>query len=187
MKMNETTPDAEGATPSSEDVPPEIGPIVDGRRTEKTEGPGPFASVERARVRRHRLRHAIAEVEAVVAGPSRSAMWLRRVERSLIDLRDALMAHIDEVEGPEGLLAEILAAEPRLAAHLDIMREDHSVLLKAWQGVADLLRSQGRSTAPDAGRVRRRVTVFLGDVSRHRQRGSDLVYDAYNVDIAAAD
>ena len=34
---------------------------------------------------------------------------------------------------------------------------------------------------------RRHVTALMGDIARHRQAGSDLVYEAYAVDIGAGD
>ena len=36
-------------------------------------------------------------------------------------------------------------------------------------------------------KVRASVTGLLGDLVRHRQTGADLVYEAYQVDIDAAD
>jgi hypothetical protein len=46
------------------------------------------------------------------------------------------------------------------------------------------LRGDGKASVTQ---VRRRVIALLGRLAIHRQRGSDLVYEAYNVDITAAD
>jgi hypothetical protein len=35
--------------------------------------------------------------------------------------------------------------------------------------------------------IRRRVVNLIGRLTLHRQAGSDLVFEAYNVDIAASD
>ena len=42
-----------------------------------------------------------------------------------------------------------------------------------------------QSTDPKS--IRNRAMALLPRLSMHRQRGADLVYDAYNVDIAAGD
>ena len=125
------------------------------------------------------------ELETVVAGPSASEGWLGRVYESLDDLLEALQAHIDEVEGPDGLLAQIIDEEPRLSAETDEFRREHVELLEACERTRKAI--LGARLVADGARVRRTVTSLLGRLTAHRQRGSDLVYDAYNVDIAASD
>ena len=125
------------------------------------------------------------ELETVVAGPSASEGWLGRVYESLDDLLEALQAHIDEVEGPDGLLAQIIDEEPRLSAETDEFRREHVELLEACERTRKAI--LGARLVADGARVRRNVTSLLGRLTAHRQRGSDLVYDAYNVDIAASD
>jgi len=69
----------------------------------------------RANHRRRELNEAMTDLERVVAGPSSAAGWLDRVAAGLARVDEALRAHIDEVAGPDGLLAEILEVAPRLA------------------------------------------------------------------------
>ena len=38
-------------------------------------------------------------------------------------------------------------------------------------------------TIGDVDSIRESATTFLGRLSRHRQRGADLVFDAYQTDI----
>jgi hypothetical protein len=42
-------------------------------------------------------------------------------------------------------------------------------------------------TAPDAEAVRKQGTNLLGRLVRHRQRGADLIYEAYQTDIGGGD
>jgi hypothetical protein len=136
--------------------------------------------VERARQRRVQLYEAMAQVELEVARPAASAQWLVEVKDSLSELRQALAAHTTEVEGPEGILAQILQSEPRLSAAVTDLKLDH-------QNLADTLADVYTSLdAGDFARTRRKVIVLLGRLTLHRQAGSDFVYDAYNVDIGAA-
>ena len=125
-------------------------------------------------------------LEEVVAGPSSADDWLDRTEERLGDLRRALDLHIEEVEAPKGLLAEIVTVAPHLAPYTDELRDEHLVLLEAWLRAEAAVRGAraGRATVSS---VRRQVTTLLGRLTLHRQAGADLVFDAYNVDIGAMD
>jgi hypothetical protein len=137
-------------------------------------------------LRRHDLAEAMAALEEVTSGPASMPDWLDRTEASLDALRQALDAHIDEVEGSDGLLAEIVSADPRLAPYAEDLRKDHIELLGSWVRAEATVRGARNGTATLA-LVRRRVIALLGRLSQHRQAGADLVYEAHNVDIAALD
>jgi hypothetical protein len=52
----------------------------------------------------------------------------------------------------------------------------------------DLARGAASRTDDGAtGEIRRAVTDLVGSIARHRQAGSDLVFEAYEVDIGAGD
>jgi hypothetical protein len=140
----------------------------------------------RANIRRHDLAEAMTALEEVIAGPASVDGWLDRTEESLGDLRRALDAHIEEVEGPDGLLAEIVTVDPRLAPYAEDLRKDHIDLLGAWVRAEATVRA-ARNDAATPSMIRRRVTTLLGRLTLHRQAGADLVYEAHSVDIAAVD
>ena len=146
----------------------------------------PSEQLARASHRRHDLAEAMTALEEVVAGPSSADDWLDRTEERLGDLRRALDLHIEEVEAPKGLLAEIVTVAPQLAPYTDELRDEHLVLLEAWLRAEAAVRGAraGRATVSS---VRRQVTTLLGRLTLHRQTGADLVFDAYNVDIGAMD
>lgn len=131
-----------------------------------------------AQVRRFRLREAMLALEDAIGRPAAAGSWAREVEAELVELGAALAAHIDEVESPAGLLEEIVEMATRLSVYVDIIRQEHSELVEAWEATLGALRD-----GAGAQKTRRRVTGLLGRLARHRQRGSDLVYEAYNVDI----
>jgi hypothetical protein len=147
----------------------------------------PAAPLARATSRRRDLGEAMTDLERVVAGPASADGWLDRVGVSLAGLRDALDGHIVEVEGPGGLLAEIVDLAPRLAPNTDDLRQDHVALLGAWLRTEATVRSAAGNQPAAVAAVRRRVTTLLGRLTIHRQAGSDLVFEAYNVDIGAVD
>lgn len=153
----------------------------------QAETPGLPDQLGRATSRRRALAEAMAELEQIVAGPASAGAWLDRVEVGMAELRAALDAHIEEVEAPGGLLAEIEHVAPGLAPQTEDLRRDHMALLGAW-----LRAEAGVRAARDAGHealatVRRRIVTLIGRLTIHRQAGSDLVFEAYNVDIGAGD
>jgi hypothetical protein len=142
--------------------------------------------LSRANLRRHDLAEAMTDLEEVSSGPASVSDWLDRVEASLGEVRLALDAHIAEVEAPQGLLAEIVSVDPRLAPYAEDLRKDHVALLGAWVRAEATVRAARLETASIA-MVRRRVVTLLGRLTLHRQAGADLVFEAHSVDIAAID
>lgn len=103
---------------------------------------------------------------------------------ALSDLGEALEAHITEVEDERGLLATIVAEAPRLAGQVAEIRGQHDELRFALNRA---LASCSIRADLDPKLVRRSVTSLLGRLAVHRQLGSELVFDAYNVDIGDGD
>ncbi|HSK07322.1 MAG TPA: hypothetical protein VK990_07385 [Acidimicrobiia bacterium] len=154
--------------------------------TQSNAAPSP-SRLSKAQDRRRLLAEEMRDLEKIVAGPASAHDWLDRVETGLSDLRQALDAHIAEVEGPDGLLAEIVEMAPRLSAQTDQLREDHMELLGAWLRAEATVRAARGDGADLRALIRRRVVNLIGHLTMHRQAGSDLVFEAYNVDIAASD
>jgi hypothetical protein len=142
-------------------------------------------SLEQARDRRAGLRSTIDQVERALARPAHGPAdeWSRDLGEQLSSMSAALDQHIAVTEDKDGLLADILEAAPRLAHLIDHARSDHRRLRAELDEVLLSLPvdSDGVST------VRADVTGLLGGLVRHRQTGADLVYEAYQVDIDAAD
>ena len=143
-----------------------------------------------AQARKHRagLRAAIGQVERALstAAHGRVAAWSSDLRSELEDLADALHQHIELTEASDGLLADIETSAPRLAHRVQKAREDHVVLRAA---VARALEALPPGDGGDAGvaPARDRVVELLTALVNHRHLGADLVYEAYNVDIEAAD
>jgi hypothetical protein len=145
-------------------------------------------NLEQARKRRAGLRTAIGLVERSLstAAHGRVAAWSKDLRDELTALSDALDQHVELTEASDGLLADIAAAAPRLTHRVDKAREDHVVLRAA---VAKAIEALPPGDGGDAGvaQARDRVVELLTALVRHRHLGADLVYEAYNVDIEAAD
>jgi hypothetical protein len=135
-------------------------------------------------LRRHRaeLRDSMGALEDALASPATSdgSRWAQRVEAALAEVSGDFRAHVDITEGPKGLHVELLEASPRLAGAVADLTRDH-LLIRGR--IDDLLtRVAGPETAA-ADDVRTAATALLGRLVRHRQRGADLVFEAYEFDI----
>ena len=143
--------------------------------------------IEEARQHRAGLRAAVGSVERALSTAARGRVkaWATDLRDELAVLGDALETHIASTEAPDGLLADIAAAVPRLAHRVEKTRADHTVLRDALRTATDSLPDGDDEDAiPDA---RTKVVELLTAVVHHRHLGADLVYEAYNVDIEAVD
>lgn len=135
-------------------------------------------------LRRHRaeLRESMGALEDALASPATSdgSRWTQRVEAALAEVSGDFRAHVDITEGPKGLHVELLEASPRLAGAVADLTRDHVLI----GGRIDDLQTRvaGPETAA-ADDVRTAATALLGRLVRHRQRGADLVFEAYEFDI----
>jgi hypothetical protein len=139
--------------------------------------------VDELRRRRAELRESMSALELAMAGPAAEgeARWAERVHVALVELSADFGAHVDITEGPGGLYRELLQAAPRLSGSVARLTREH-VLIRGL--VDDLLDCVGTPGAnEDADRVRDLGTTLFGRLVRHRQRGSDLVYEAFQIDI----
>lgn len=128
--------------------------------------------------RRVELKDAISAVERAAASPSAMPSWRDYVLRELETLRLALDRHVSEVEGDDGLLAELTTEVPRLAHKIDQVRDEHPGLVRMVDETIILF-----NESDDTEAIRGSILETLFAIVRHRQRGADLVFDGYNVDI----
>jgi hypothetical protein len=137
-------------------------------------------SLERLRARRVRFGRAAASLESAIVGAAGDrAVWLRSVGAALQGLRVALVDHVQEAEAPSGLYAEIAETNPRLLPAVERLRRDHADMDLRIDDLEALVDADQPST--DA--VRDAALVLLSEISRHRLRGADLVWELYDVDI----
>lgn len=141
------------------------------------------ALLDQLRRRRAELLESMRALEQALAAPApgREAHWAERVQVALIELDADFREHVDVTEGPRGLYGDLLVTAPRLAGAVARLTRDHALIKDQ---IDDLLACGGRSDiVADVGKVRDLATALLARLLRHRQLGSDLVFQAYQADI----
>jgi hypothetical protein len=143
--------------------------------------------LDAVRIRRAELRETLNLMEAALAAPARgrAVVWGEAVHASLVMLADDFGAHVEVTEGPGGLHQAILAGDLRLANAVEALTAEHEQLAGEIAGlVADSAPPVGEQDVDD---LRERATTLLGHMVRHRQRGADLIYEAYQSDVGGGD
>jgi hypothetical protein len=137
-----------------------------------------------ARVKRRELYESMVRLEAILTSPAAAPLWIEDVHQRATAVREALSAHILEVERDHGIIARILDDQPRLESHGKELVADHPRLAERVDYVLELT-TEGAEPPPSETitEVRHAVLELLGVLTRHRQAGADLVFDAYDVDI----
>jgi hypothetical protein len=139
------------------------------------------------RLRRAGLKAALSGLELALAAPApHRGTWVAGVRDGLHALHEVWTRHIVETEAPGAFLDELVAEAPRLATPASRLRREHSEIL------ATITRAEKRLITPPADddsygcwvdEMRTDLTALLVALAKHRQRGADLVYEAYDVDI----
>jgi hypothetical protein len=139
--------------------------------------------LENLRRRRAELLDSMRAVEQALAAPTpgREADWAERVHVALVELAADFRVHVDITEGPAGLYGELVTTAPRLAGKVDRLTRAHGVIQDHIDGA--LARAGAPDVSAHVDEVRQHATAMLAELLRHRQHGSDLVFEAYAVDI----
>jgi hypothetical protein len=147
----------------------------------------PSPELEDVRLRRAGLKAVMSGLELALAAPApHREAWLDGVRDALHAVHEVWTRHIVETEAPGAFLDEVVQEAPRLATPCSRLRREHNEILAA------VTRAEKRLLAPPADDaeytswvdgLRTELTSVLVALARHRQRGADLVYEAYDVDI----
>ncbi len=140
------------------------------------------AFLEGLRRQRAELRESIGALELALAGPAPGDLvrWAERVHVALVELSADFREHIDVTEGDDGLYVDILVTAPRLAEAVARLTREHAEITEL---IDDLLARVPTPSSKDVDEVRDLGTTLLGSLVSHRQRGADLVYEAYEFDV----
>lgn len=140
-------------------------------------------ALEAARARRAECAEAMTAVERAAAAPSpgRERAWRSAVRTASIGLKEAFIEHVAVAEAPGGLFEEVTRDAPRLIQRTRVLADEHATLARDIDGAIAALDLEG--FGPPIPEVREDILALLTRLSRHRQAGSDLVYESLEVDI----
>lgn len=142
--------------------------------------------IDEVRRRRAGLQAAMVRLEEALAAPGAARNgWGRAVADALDDLGEVWSHHVAHTEAPGAFLDEIAAEAPRLAGPVAVMRREHAEVSGALTRLVRRIRSEpvAGDEAGWVAELRVDATALLGLLAHHRQRGADLVYEAFSVDL----
>jgi hypothetical protein len=143
------------------------------------------AYMERVRTHRAELRDSIGAVDEALASPiARGGAWRERVRAALAELSHDFEEHVALTEGPGGLYERMRGGDPRLTGQVMRLTRDHERYREDIRAYLAVLEHGG--TMADLPVFREEVTTLIGQLVRHRQKGADLVYEAYQVDLGGS-
>ena len=148
-------------------------------------------ALEAAKRRRATLHDTIVHLEESISSPAagRIAEWTEQVSKEMTGVRDAWEQHVIVTEKPGGLYEEIMERAPRLAGNIHRLQGEHPSIGEAVEAMVSKLGSMeiGTPEGWSLEAARDDLQRFIGLVVKHRQRGADLVWEAYNVDIGGTE
>jgi transposase-like protein len=146
----------------------------------------PLRELQAVRQRRAELRETLDALDRALAAPTeRAVIWGERLHDAIDRLATDFALHVEVTEGPDGLHQTILAGDLRLANQVAALSAEHVTIAADIAAVAAA--SEPPVTPSDVAEVHELGTALLARIRRHRQRGADLIYEAYDTDIGGGD
>jgi len=130
---------------------------------------------------RSQLGQAMQQVELAAAAPAAKGSWIPELTQSLRQLDIAFDQHIRDVQAPLGLLDRIVDRAPRLQRSVEASKAEHAAVAEMVKQA--VLLTEADDAADRVDEVREATMAALVALARHRQKGADLIYDAYAIDI----
>lgn len=133
------------------------------------------------------VRTALDGLERALAAPSagRAKAWCATVRDRSVSLGQAFANHVRVTERPGGLFDDVTAHAPRLTHQISRLRDEHGEIADGVAAVSEAAADGDADSVVDT--VREAALQVMGAIVRHRNAGSSLLYEAYFVDIDAAD
>lgn len=129
------------------------------------------------------LRVAVATLEHALASTGGDEQDRRtRLTDALREARERLAAHNKEAEGPDGLLSQVLQDAAWLSPRVHAVAQEHDRLLVDCERLGA---GGGGEGALDE--LERTARTIADRIEEHRHHGTELLMDAYGLDVAAGD
>jgi hypothetical protein len=128
--------------------------------------------------RRDRMQATIEGLRRVVElDDTGDGAWREAAVAALSEAAATWERHVAGTEAPQGILADVVEREPRLAHMVDSLRTDHVEV----QAIVDRAVA-GLGTQDPAG-IREELENVAGRLSYHHHLGGEMIHSAYDVEL----
>jgi diacylglycerol O-acyltransferase / wax synthase len=137
--------------------------------------------------RRDEFYEGILELERAFAAPAGddAPAWAAHSAGAVEAMRRVLDDHIQETEAPGSFYDDVVEHSPHLVNAARRLQAEHPPLLTSIDALALELATVTDDDGVEATRTQ--ALELIKAMLEHRHRGAELVYDAYNVDVATGD
>ena len=143
-----------------------------------------LAAVEERRDEFYEGMLALERAMAEPAGDDAIA-WAANTAAAVEAMRHVLDDHIQETEAPGSFYDDVIEHSPHLVNAAHRLQAEHPPLAASVNALALELKTV---TDDESVEITRQAAVeLIKALLLHRHRGAELVYDAYNVDVAPGD
>jgi diacylglycerol O-acyltransferase len=145
------------------------------------------AALAAVQERRDEFYEGILGLERAIATPAgdHAAAWAADIVSATRAMSRVLADHIAETEAPGSFYDDVLEHTPNLLPAADRLKAEHPKLAEAVEQLASEAAEVNDDDAVEA--TREAALEVIKALLEHRHRGAELVYDAYNVDVATGD
>jgi len=137
--------------------------------------------------RRDEFYEGILDLERAMATPAGddAVAWAAETAAAVESLRQVLDDHIQETEAPGSFYDDVVEHSPHLVNAARRLQSEHPPLAASVDSLALELKTVSDDDGVEA--TRELAVELIKALLLHRHRGAELVYDAYNVDVATGD
>ena len=141
---------------------------------------------DESRLTRTHMLSAMRALEDALAKPAsyRETEWASRVVEELTALEEAMLRQMAELEGEDNTLAALARDQPRLLPRIQQLRQQYGDLVCQVSALRAQLTAEG---SPKTEETRQRLTWILTALKHFQAKETDLMFEALQVDIGAAD
>lgn len=142
-----------------------------------------------ARDDRARMVRAIQNLEQALASASfdREDAWGQQITESLTALQMALRETRETADAKGGLFEELVQNFPHLQGRAKRLRKNYEALQELVESARSTIGEKSASTSDDVDRVREELARLLAKIRHTQAAETELLFEAYHVDIGVGD
>lgn len=147
------------------------------------------SAVQASRADRSRMLKALDALEAALAAGSvrDQSAWSRRVMAALSVLEKTMASQTKELDSDQGLLAGILDQAPRFERQVGHLRDQFTDLVRQVESLHKQFHDSNHQDPHEVSEIRQRIAWIITAIRHFQACESDLLQEAFTVDIGVGD